>query len=731
MITRLNRRDFFKLTGVSVSGLMLAMSPLSVLGKNATAKLKPNAFLLIDALNQVTFWAPRPELGQGTKTGLATVIAEELDYNVELINIEQANTQPEFGFIGVGGSYGLQGAYTRMRETAARAKLMIMQAAAAQWKVPLSELSTENGHVIHINKGKKSPYGTFVTEASKLPVPEEVSLKSPDQFSQIGTSTKRYDNQDIIQGKAAFGLDIKFPGMLYASIERSPTPRGKIQEYNKEQLTNTHAVSQIIEMEGTGFPHENHMREGIAILANSHWEALKARQALQVTWKAPEEPLNQTQLEERLNHAVSTPGNTVLAKGDFTLAQSNADHALEATYHLPFLAHSPMETPNATAVVTEKSCKIWCGIQSATRLQQRLTSVLGLNKEQITIYPQLCGGSFGRRLEIEYAVEAAILSQKTGKPVQLLWTREDDIQFGQYRTTSLHKMQAAIKDDELVGFSENSAILSVAQQQGSKDAFKDGVDTYYEDASAFPYGIDHLDFQQNIVAADVPVAWWRGVSATNYSVSYECWIDELAHHLKKDPLDYRIQLLNKAMQLNTNDQKRTRLLERSIRVLEEVAKLTHWQEKSANRAEEKTKGRGVAYFNFGGRSPTATVIESAVDSNNQIKIIKVTSVVDCGIAVNPDLIKAQFEGGTIFGLSSVFHQQITINAGAIQQTNFHDYASCRMPETPAIETHILASTDNPEGVGEPSLMTIAPAVLNSIFAATGKRFRSLPIKYQL
>lgn len=726
MIKQLNRREFFKLTGASVGGLILATYPLGVLGasSDSNSKLKPSAYLSIDEQNQVTFWAPRPELGQGTKTGLTTVIAEELDFDVKLIKVEHANTGSEFGNIGVGGSYGLQGAYKRLRETAARAKLMIMQAAAIQWNVPLSELGAENGQVVHAKTKKKSPYGAFVSEASKFPVPEEVVLKSPEQFTHIGTNTQRYDNEAIVRGKTNFGLDIKMPDMLYASIERSPTPGGKIDKYNKEQLENTPGVTKVIELEGTGFPHENHMREGVAILTNNHWQAIKAREILQVSWNETGEPLVQEQVNEKFSLAVSTTGNTVLEKGNATSAQTNADKTLEATYHLPFLAHSPMETPNATALVTKDSCKIWCGIQSATRLQTRLISVLGLKKEQIIIYPLLCGGSFGRRLEIEYAVEAAILSQKTGKPVQLLWTREDDLQFGQYRTASLHKMRATIKAGALTSFSENSAILSVAQQQGSEDAFKNGVDTYYEDATAFLYGIDNLDFQQNIVEADIPVGWWRGVSATNYSVSHECWIDELAHHLKIDPLAYRVQLLNKAVQQNNDDPKRLGLLKRTLHVLNEVAKVTQWQDKDK-------KGLGIACFNFGGRSPVATVVESTLDGNNQIQIVKVTSVVDCGIAVNPDLIKAQFEGGTIFGLSSVFHQQITVNAGAIQQTNFHDYASCRMPETPAIETHILASTDNPEGVGEPSLMTIAPAVLNSIFAATGKRFRSLPIKYQL
>ena len=284
-------------------------------------------------------------------------------------------------------------------------------------------------------------------------------------------------------------------------------------------------------------------------------------------------------------------------------------------------------------------------------------------------------------------------------------------------------MKAAFSSGQLAGVGESSAILSVAGQQGMTDAFKNGVDTYYEDASFFLYGINNLDFQQHIVEADMPVGWWRGVSATNYSVSFECWVDEIAHRLNRDPLYYRLELLAEAKKQNADNERRLGLIDRTIQVLEEVAKQTKWRERQG-------KGLGIACFNFGGRSPVATVVESQ-KVNNQIKVVKVTSAVECGVAVNPDIIKAQFEGGTIFGLSTLFHQQITLNQGAVVQSNFHDFASCRMPETPEIETFILPSTRDPEGVGEPSLMTIAPAVLNSIYSSTGKRLRSLPISYQI
>ena len=723
MTIQLNRRDFLKMTGMSFSGLILASSPISALAAKDKdlAALKPDGFLLIDENNQVTFWAPRPELGQGTKTGLALVAAEELDYPYESLKLEHANTNAEFGYIGVGGSFGLQGSYKRVRETAARARLMLLQAAAAKWQVDVEQLSTKSGYIVHQASNKQAPYGEFVAAASNLTLPEKVQLKDVEQFSQIGTNAKRYDNQDIVKGKTQFGLDKKLPGMLYASIERSPTPNGRVETFNQQQLMAIPGVVQVMKLEGTGFPHANHVREGVAVLAESHWQALKARQSMNVSWKTGQDKINSQQLSERMQSAVATKGNEVLRKGDDVFGVS--DDLMEATYELPFLAHSPMETPNATAVVTGDRCEIWCGIQSGTRLQERLVEVLGLAKEQITVYPMLCGGSFGRRLEVEYAIEAAMLAQKSARPVQLLWSREDDMRLSQYRTASMHRMKAAFNRGELAGVGESSAILSIAGQQGMTNAFKNGVDTYYEDASFFLYGIDNLDFQQHIVEADMPVGWWRGVSATNYSVSYECWVDEIAHRLNQDPLEYRLTLLSRAKQQNAADERRLGLIERTIQVLEKVAEKTNWRKRQG-------EGLGIACFSFGGRSPVATVVESK-KVNNQIKIVKVTSAVECGVAVNPDIINAQFEGGTIFGLSSLFHQQITLDQGAVVQSNFHDFASCRMPETPEIETHILPSSRDPEGVGEPSLMTIAPAVLNSIYASTGKRFRSIPISYQI
>ena len=724
MNIELSRRAFFKLTGITASGLVLAASPMRLLAGDKAEAFQPNAFVLIEPDNQITLWAPRPEMGQGTKTGLATVLAEELDIDVGTVKMRHATTESRFGYIGVGGSWGLQGRYKAMREAGATARMMLIAAAAKVWSLPPAACRVERGRVVNNTNNRQLSFGELASLAATLPVPEQVELKPVSRFRQVGTNVKRVDNADLVQGKTTFGLDVKMPGMVYATIERCPHPDGRLRAVEDSAARKVRGVLDVVKVTGTGFPHATPVRDGVAVIAEHHWATKQGRAALNIDWQPGKDArLTSRQLRADFSDNLDQ-GKQAFARGNSEAAFAAADSQMSATYTLPFVAHTAMETPNATAVVSEQGCEIWCGIQSASKLQAALAPMLGLDKEAIIIHPLLCGGSFGRRLEVEFAIEAAMLAKQLGKPVQVLWSREDDIRFGQYRTASTHKMAAAIKDGQITAFTEQAAILSVATQQGMDNAFKDGVDTYYSDGPEFLYGIDNLTMQQRIGEQAVPVGWWRGVSATNYAFAYECWLDELAAKLKRDPRELRLALLAQTQAKFTEKPEQVALYDRVISVVKTATDAANWSQPTG-----KGRGRGLACYTFGGRSPVANVVDVSFDSQGKLRIDKITIAVDCGMAVNPDLVRAQFEGGALFGLSSVLHQEITQADGQTQQSNFHDFPVCRMPETPEFDIHILPSDRDPEGVGEPCVMAIAPAVLNAVYDLTGKRYRSLPLKH--
>jgi isoquinoline 1-oxidoreductase beta subunit len=511
--------------------------------------------------------------------------------------------------------------------------------------------------------------------------------------------------------------------MLYASIERCPHPDGKIKSFDASAAKKVNGVLDVLTIEGSGFPAAILVHAGVAVVATNHFAALKARKLLKITWQpGKDSQLSSADLTQDFSQKVSQPGNLAVSRGNVSQALAEADQTLEATYQLPFLAHAPLETPNATAVVSNDKCELWCGIQSASKLQGELERRLGMSKENIIINPLLCGGSFGRRLEVGFGVEAALLARQVKKPLQLLWSREDDMQMGLYRTASMHKMQAAISQGKVTAFYENAAILSVASQQGMTKAFKNGVDTYYSDAGDFMYGIANLQFEQHIADQALPVSWWRGVAPTNYAFAYESWIDELAAATGEDPLAMRINLLERMKAEYIQKPFDQDYYQRVIAVLNKVASAAGWRKQADGRAQ------GIACYVFGKRTAVAHVVDVSLTPSGKVKVDKITTAVECGLAVNPDIVRAQFEGGALFALSTVFGQAVTIKDGAVLEQNFDSFPVMRMAQTPQFEVHILPSERPPQGVGEPCVMAIAPAVTNAIFALNGKRIRQLPVK---
>jgi len=707
-----SRRAFLKFTASAAigGGLTLGMV-LPVRGEirdslTTDAPFAPNAFLRIDRSGKVTFVMPVIEMGQGTYTSLPMLIAEELEVDLDNVAIEHSPpddkiyANPLIGLQLTGGSTAVRGFYEPLRRAGATARVMLVTAAAQRWNVEPSSCYAVKGTVVHKATGRRLAYGSLVDDAAKVPVPEKVALKAPGQFKLIGTPHRRLDTAGKVNGSAKFGIDARLPGMKFAVLAISPVFGGKLASVDEAKAKAVPGVSQVVRLD-----------DAVAVVAVHTWAAKQGLNAAAPKWAAgPNAKLSTADIVAQLVSASEKAGAVARHDGDAAGAIARSARKVEAVYQQPFLAHATMEPMNCTVQLTKESCDIWVGTQIPGITQSVVMKMTGLKREQVRIHNHLLGGGFGRRLEFDGTVRAVRVAQQVEGPVQVTWTREEDIQHDMYRPYYYDRLTAGVDaEGKVTGWSHRITGSSIIERY-SPAWIKDGVDPDAVESSANqPYGLSdiHVEWVRQEPPAGIQTSWWRGVGITRGTFVVESFVDELAADAKRDPLAYRLALLDKNP--------------RARRVLQIAAKQSGWDRKLPAR-----QGRGIALCTGFG-SFVAMVVQVSVDKSGAVTPTHVWCVVDCGIAVNPDTISAQMESGIIFGLSGVLHGEITIKDGRVEQTNFGDYRVLRINETPRINVHLVKSPEAPGGIGEPGTSCVMPALTNAIFAATGKRIRKLPV----
>jgi isoquinoline 1-oxidoreductase subunit beta len=713
VLSRASRRGFLKSAAATAAGLTIGFywsSPLSRALADTVKDFAPNAFLRIAPDNSVTVIAKHLEMGQGAYTGLATVVAEELDADWAQIRVESAPADASkyanlaFGMQGTGGSSAMANSWMQLRQAGATARAMLVAAAATEWNVPPASLTIERGVVHHAPSNRQATFGALAGKASSLPVPNDVPLKAPKDFKLIGQKLPRVDVPPKTNGTAQFTIDVTFPDMLVALLQRPPLFGATVKSFDAAAAKAVRGVVEVVQVP-----------RGVAVVAKSFWAAKLGREALKVEWddSKAEKRSTATILAEYRTLA-RQPGMPARNDGDVAAALKGAAKVVTATYEFPYLAHAPMEPLDAVVKLDANSCEIWAGDQFQTVDQANAAATAGLKPEQVNIHTLLAGGSFGRRANMgsDYIVEAVSVAKALGAngvPVKLQWTREDDIRGGLYRPVYVHRLEAALdQNGRLVGWQHR--IVGQSIMAGTAFApvmIKNGIDgTSVEGAANLPYAIPNMSVELNTTETGVPVLWWRVVGSSHTAYATEAFVDEIAHAAGQDPFAFRRALLDHQP--------------RHKAVLELAANAAGW-----GSPLPKGKGRGLAVAEAFG-TYVAQVAEVTVASNGQIKVDRVVCAVDCGTPINPDVITAQMEGGVGFGLGAALYGAITLKDGKVEQTNFDAYQVLRIDEMPKVEVHIVPSPETPTGVGEPGVAPVGPAVANAVFAATGKRLRVLP-----
>ena len=677
----------------------------------SAAPFAPNAFLRIGADNQVTVIAKHVELGQGAYTGIATVVAEELDADWATIRVESAPADAKryanlaFGTMqGTGGSSAMANSWNQLREAGAKARAMLLAAAAKEWHVPAEELTVEGGTVRHSGKNRQATFGALVATAATLPVPDQVTLKDPKDFKLIGHRAPRVDAVAKSNGTAQYTLDVVFPGMLVALLKRPTLFDATVKSFDPTATMAVPGVVKVVQVP-----------RGVAVIANSFWAAKQGRDALTVEWdESKAEKRSSAAIMDEYRRLAEQPALSARKDGDAVQAIHDAARKVSATYEFPYLAHAPMEPLDAVVRLGADSCEIWAGDQFQTVDQANAAHAAGLDPQQVSIHTLYAGGSFGRRANAasDYIVEAVSIAKAygtEGTPIKLQWTREDDIHGGLYRPMYFHKLEAGLNaEGRLTGWRHVIVGQSIIAGTPFAAMIKNGIDgTSVEGAANVAYAIPNVAVELSTTQTGVPVLWWRVVGSSHTTFAVEAFIDEVAHAAGEDGFTFRRKLLDQHPRMKA--------------VLELAAEKAGWTQGPL----PKGKGRGIAVAEAF-KTYVAQVAEVTVGTDGQVKVDRVVCAVDCGTPINPDIIKAQMEGGIGFGLGAVLYGAITLKDGRIEQDNFNGYRVLRMNEMPKVEVHIVPSTEPPTGVGEPGVAPVGPAVANAVFAATGKRMHVLP-----
>lgn len=691
------RRDFLKYGALVGTGLLLGLGQSAA---DQTQAFTPSAFLSISEDGLVTVTVAKAEMGQGVRTALPMLIAEELDADWSKIRVEQALAGKQYGDMGTGGSSSIKTNYEPLRRVGATARYLLLSAAAQAWQVPISECKAKQGQVLHPSTGRSRSYGSLARAAATIPMPKTITLKDSKDFTVIGTSKKRVDGSQIVQGQATYGIDVRLPGMLFASLVRCPIFGGKVAKFDGTRAEQIAGVKRVLQIP-----------QGIAVVATSTWAALKGREQLKITWDTNGiKPTDSKTIRANLAQLAAKPGAVAHKAGDVKAAFSSASRTLEAVYEVPFLAHATMEPLNCVAVVTQDRCEIWTGTQVAQDVQKDAAALLGFPPQAVKVHVTLMGGGFGRRLETDYVLEAVQIAKALKAPVQLLWTREDDIQHGFYRPTSYHALRGGLDaSGQLTAWTHRVVTPSILQRVYPA-AIKNGIDgAALEGIRNMPYAIPNVQTEGHIAQTPVPVGWWRAVYNVQNAFANEGFISELASAAQVDPYQFRRRLLNQSPRLQG--------------VLDLAAQKANW-----DKPLPKGQFRGIACYHYADCGTYAAQVVELTVEKDTIHVKRVVCALDCGVAVNPLNIRAQIEGAIAYGLAAVLASEVTIAGGRVEQANFDTYPVLRLDQMPVVQVHLVPSSEAPGGLGEPGVPPLAPAIASAVYAATGKRVRSLPIR---
>lgn len=696
-------------TAVAVGGGLLLGLDLSAheAGTAGATRFAPNAFLRIGSDGGVVLTMPYVEMGQGTYTAVAMLLAEELEVGLDQVRLEHAPPDPArygnpllAGEQITGGSTAIRAAWTPLREAGATARIMLVEAAARRWRVEPSSCRAERGEVVHVPTGRRAAYAELATDAARLPVQREVQLKPPDAYRLIGTPARRLDTPAKVDGTAVFGIDARPPGVKIATLAQSPVFGGRVRRMDGAAARAVKGVRQVVRLE-----------DAVAVVADHMGAAKKGLAALAVEWDdGPYAGLDTEAVVRELEAATLRQGPVAQAIGDPDAAMAGAATRVVAAYRVPFLAHAALEPMNCTVHAHGGGCEVWVGTQVAARAQAAAAQVTGLPIEQVKIHNHLIGGGFGRRLEVDGITRAVQIARNVNGPVKVVWTREEDIQHDKYRPLFFDRIAAGLDDRGMpIAWSHRFAGSSILARF-MPPAFGGGLDADTTDGAIhLAYDLPNLRVEYlRVEPPGIPTAFWRSVGPSHNVFVVESFVDELAAAAGQDPVAYRLALLGKAP--------------RARAVLQLAAAKAGWGEPLP-----RGTGRGLALQTVFGTF-MAQVAEVEVEASGEVRVHRVVCAVDCGTVVNPDIVRAQVEGAVVFGVSAALHGEITVRNGRVEQSNFHDYRVLRIDEAPAVEVHIVPSTAPPGGMGEPATSAVMPAVANAVFAATGRRVRELPIR---
>ena len=696
-----SRRQFIQqsaaTTGAFVLGMYLPLT--SDAATNPASLTVVNAWVQITPDNQITLICARSEMGQDVYTSMPALLAEELNIPLSMVKVQIAGVAPIYinALLGgqiTGGSSSVREAFDKLRIAGAATRSVLVQAAANRWSVPITDCKAMNGKVSHAG-GKSATYGELAAEAAKLPLPEKPALKSPANFMVIGKeSMRRLDTPAKVSGTAVFGIDVKIPGMAIASLAQCPVIGGAPRSVDSADAMKVSGVIKVVQIS-----------DGVAVLAKNFYAARKGRDALKVTWnEGAGASISNAGMRKQLESGLTKPGAVIQAKGDATAALGNGKQ-LSAQYFMPYLAHSTMEPVNCSAVVADGKCRIIGPIQFQQGAQAVAAVATGLKPEDVTVETTFLGGGFGRKLELDFIRQAAEIAKASGMPVKMLWTKEDDITHDFYRPMSVHQMDASLSSEGKISALKTKMVSQSVTARAFPAFVKDGNDPFMVEGSAnLTYEIPNLEVRNVIEDSGIRVGYWRSVSNTLNAFAIESFMDEAAKAAGKDPVAFRLSALSKEP--------------RAAAVLKMAVQKSGYQAGS--------KRFGVAQMECYGTYSACVVELDPYAASTMVK--KITFVSDCGIAIHPDQARAQLTGGILYGLGAALYDEITIEQGRVQQSNFNNYPSIRMNQAPIVEVHLVASQEKPGGLGEVGVPLVAPALVNAIAAATGKRIRELPIK---
>jgi isoquinoline 1-oxidoreductase beta subunit len=708
----ISRRNFLRVSGVAGTALCLgfyfpanAKKEQLISATEGQSGFDFNAWMRIDTDGKVTLTDHRAEMGQGSFQSVPQIIAEELEVDLKDINVIFAQGNPDkFGSQITGGSSTIRGSYKNLLKLSATAREMLITAAANQWNVPPSECYAESGHVIHRPSGKKLNYGELVSAASKLPPPADVKLKEISQYKLIRKPLQRLDTPMKTNGEAIFGLDKKLPGILYASVERNPRLRGKLKSFDDSAARKVPGVKQVFKIQMLVF---NTTRDGVVVIANSTWAAMQGRKALKIEWdESGFEHVNTADIYKQHEESLlKEEGLSFKKQGEPDAILAKSDKKIDVIYQTPYQAHAAMEPLNCVAYYQKDKIEIWGPIQAPDWVQGDISDKFKMPKEKVIVNMTFLGGGFGRKAFLDYTYEAVVISKEIGAPVQVIWSREDDVKQGPYRAGVSYRGQGAIENGEISALKFKMAGQNIDHWNNDKRGKANDSTT---EGFLKPY----FDSIKNISFADVPYEmplpnmWWRSVYASTNGFGYESFINEMAALAGQDQLDFRRKYLKD---------------ERCQRLIDRMEEVSGWK------SRKKNEGFGVAITECF-ETTVGQIVKVSRHKDGKVRIDKVWAVMDCGWYVNPDIIKAQVEGSVVMALGAATIHEITFKNGLVEQNNFYDYLMPRMSDIPPVEVHIMENTADAGGVGEPGLPPFAPALTDAIFDLTGKRIRKLPFK---